>query len=61
MVLAVYERRIEEADIERRAREFVNAGYRRDHDKYGPASLDVPFFEDGGTTRGDLISTGLWH
>jgi hypothetical protein len=45
MALAVYEGRLEETDIERRVREFVNVGYRREHDQYGPLSLDVPIFE----------------
>jgi hypothetical protein len=61
MVLAVYEGRLEEADIERCVRAFVNVGYRRDHDKYGPVSLDVPIFREGATTLGERITTGLWE
>jgi hypothetical protein len=61
MVLAVYEGRLEEADIERCVRGFVNVGYRRDHDKYGPVSLDVPIFEEGTITLGDMVTTGLWQ
>jgi hypothetical protein len=61
MALAVDEGRLDEADISRCVREFVNAGYRRDHDKCGPLSLDVPIFEDGGTTLGDRITVGLWR
>lgn len=61
MVLAVYEGRLEKADIERRVGEFVNLGYRRDHDKYGPVSLDVPIFGDSSTTLGDMVTTGLWQ
>lgn len=61
MVLAVYEGRLEEADIERRVGEFVNVGYRRDHDKHKTVSLDVPLF-DGSELRGiDRITTGLWQ
>jgi hypothetical protein len=33
MVLAIYEGQLKEVDIGRRVREFVNAGYRRDHDR----------------------------
>jgi hypothetical protein len=61
MILAVYEGRLEEADIERCVRGFVNIGYRRDHDKYGPVSLDVPIFGDSSTTLGDMVTTGLWQ
>lgn len=61
MALAVYEGRLLEADIPRRVREFVNAGYRREHDRFGPLSLDMPIFEDGTTTLGDRIATGLWQ
>jgi hypothetical protein len=61
MALAVYEGRVEEAEIERRVREFVNAGYRRDHDKFGPLSLDAPIFGDSATTLGDMVTTGLWQ
>jgi hypothetical protein len=61
MALAVYEGRLEEADIERRFREFVNAGYRRDHDQYGPVSLDVPIFE-GSEIRGiDRVTETIWQ
>jgi hypothetical protein len=61
MAVAVYEGWLEEAHIQRRVREFVNAGYRRDHDKYGPLSLDVPIFGDSATTLGDRVTTGLWQ
>ena len=61
MALAVYEGRLEEGDIERRVREFVNAGYRRDHDNYGPLSLDVPIFGDSTITLGDTITSGFWQ
>lgn len=61
MALAVYEGHLEEADIERRVREFVNTGYRQHHDKYGPVSLDTPLFEDCTITLGDRITTGLWQ
>jgi hypothetical protein len=61
MALAVYEGRLDEADIERRIREFVNAEYRRGHNKYGPASLDVPLFADSAITLGDTVTAGLWH
>jgi hypothetical protein len=61
MALAVYEGRLDETDISRRVREFVNAGYRRDHDTYGPLSLDVPIFADSATTLGETITTGLWQ
>jgi hypothetical protein len=61
MALAIYDGELEEADIERRVREFVNAGYRREHDKFGLLSLDVPIFEDGTTTLGDRVTTGLWQ
>jgi hypothetical protein len=61
MALAIYEGRLDEMDIQRRVRELVNAGYRRDHDRFGPLSLDVPIFEDGGTTLGDRITVGLWQ
>ena len=36
MVLAIYEGELEEVEISRRVREFVYAGYRRDHDQHGP-------------------------
>jgi hypothetical protein len=42
---------------ERRVREL----YRRDHDKYGPMSLDVPIFGDSAVTLGETITTGLWQ
>ena len=48
-------------DIERRVREFVNAGYRRDHDNYGLLSLDVPIFGDSTITLGDTITSGFWQ
>jgi hypothetical protein len=59
MALAVYEGRLDEADLQRRAREFVNAGYRRDHDPWGDVSLDTPI---PGTDllRINTISEGLW-
>jgi len=41
MALAVYEGRLDEADIPRRVREFVNAGYRCEHNKHGPLSLSM--------------------
>ena len=59
--LAVYEGRLQECDLDRRVREFVNAGYRREHDNHGPLSLDVPLFDDGTITLGDRITTGLWQ
>jgi hypothetical protein len=43
------------------SREFVNAGYRRDHDRYGPASLDEPLFADSTVRLKDIITTGLWQ
>jgi hypothetical protein len=39
----------------------VNIGYRDDHNKYGPLSLDVPFYEDGTRTLGEKITRGLWQ
>lgn len=61
MVLAIYEGKLEEIDIGRRVREFVNAGYRRDHDRYGPVSLDQPIYEDSPIRLIDKISTGMWQ
>lgn len=61
MSLAVYEGRLEEQDIERRVCEFVNSGYRRDHDRFGPLSLDVPLFEGSGLRRIDLITENVWQ
>jgi hypothetical protein len=61
MVLAVYEGRLEEADIERRVGEFVNAGYRRDHDRFGPVSLDTPLFEGSALRRIDLVVESVWQ
>jgi hypothetical protein len=56
MALAVYEGQLMECDIERRAREFVNAGYRREHNCFGAVSLDVPLFEEGKAALSDTIS-----
>ena len=53
MALAVLEGRLDEADIARRVREFVSAGYRDDHSKYGPLSLDVPLYEGSSLTLGE--------
>ena len=61
MALAVYESHLEEIDIERRIRKFVNVEYRRDHDRFGPVSLDQALFDDGATTLVDRISVGLWQ
>lgn len=59
MALAVYEGRLDEADLQRRIREFVNTGYRRDHDPWGDLSLDttIPGTE---LLRINTISEGLW-
>ena len=40
------DRGIEEVDIQRRIREFLNAGYRDDHSKSGPLALDVPLHDE---------------
>jgi hypothetical protein len=61
MALAVYEGHLEEADLERRVREFVNAGYQRDHDQHRTVSLDAPLYEDSSIRLIDKITTGLWQ
>lgn len=60
MVEAFMRRTLSEADIERRASEFVNARYKTDHDKWGDASLDMPAFRDSETPLGATIERGLW-
>jgi hypothetical protein len=61
MALAVYEGFLLEADIERRFREFVNIGYRRDHDSFGSVSLDTPLFDGTDLRRIDLVSESVWQ
>jgi hypothetical protein len=61
MALAVYEGRLEEVHIERRVGEFVQAGYRRDHDKHKTVSLDVPLFDGSGLRGIDLITETIWQ
>ncbi|MGJ5136863.1 hypothetical protein ACQR1V_02655 [Bradyrhizobium oligotrophicum] len=61
IALAIYEGRLNEIEIERRVGEFVNASYRRDHDRFGPLSLDVPLHESGPATLIDTITKGLWQ
>jgi hypothetical protein len=61
MVLAIYEGELEEADIGRRVREFVYAGYRRDHDRHRTVSLDEPLYEDSPIRLIDKIAAGSWQ
>lgn len=55
MTLAWIEGRLRADDIEKRARDFVNARFKSDHNKWGDISLDVPLSEDGTVTLGDIL------
>jgi hypothetical protein len=61
MVMAHLEGRLELEDAPRRCREFLRAVDRQFPTKYAPRSLDEPIFDDGSTTLGDTITTGLWQ
>lgn len=60
---AVLERRLAESDIPGKAKLFVNARYRMDHDRYAPASLDMPKYRDDPTAAVNFIAADapMWE
>lgn len=60
ILLAVTERRLAEADIEKRIGEFTRAHYRDFDSRFGDASLDAERFDGRGRTLHDTVSEGLW-
>jgi hypothetical protein len=58
--LAVLEGRLKRSEIAERAREYINAEYRTNHNAWGLRSLDVPIWVDGKTTLLDTLTRGLW-
>lgn len=64
MWVAVKEGRVKHSEIASRAKEFVSAEYRINHDAWGPRSLDVPIYLEGNATLLDSLSvemgTGCW-
>ena len=64
--LALFEGRLDRGQVERHLRRFVRE-YNRQHPtkfaKFGDSqlvSLDERLFEDGATTRGDMVTRSLW-
>lgn len=59
---AVLEGRLKRSEIASRAKEFVRAEYRSNHNRWGDRSLDVPIWVDSSTTLLDTLSTeqALW-
>lgn len=55
MTTAWLERRLRADDVEARTKEFVNARFKSDHNKWGDISLDVPLSIDGTVTLGDIL------
>jgi hypothetical protein len=60
MFLAAAEGRLLLRDAATRLPEFIKLHRYRPR-VFGDRSLDVPIFEDGATTFGDRITTGLWQ
>lgn len=52
---------IPEASIPEAVKEAVRLSFRTDHNKFGPISLDMPRFDDGGGALIERITTGLWQ
>ena len=61
--LALVQGSLQREEVKRRLPEFIAAYNRQAKEgtgKYGHFSLDAPIFADGATTRGDMITRGLW-
>jgi hypothetical protein len=61
--VAVCEGRVNRNEIAVRAKEFIRAEYRTNHNAWGARSLDVPLWIDSNTTLLDTLasgSSGLW-
>jgi hypothetical protein len=62
--MALLEGSLRRDEVKARIGQFVKAHNREankhDTGKYGLISLDAPIFADGSTTRGDMVSRGLW-
>lgn len=61
MALAISEGSLHESDISRRVREFVNAGYRREHNRHRTVSLDEPLYDDSTVRLIDRIAAVDWQ
>ncbi len=62
--MAVLEGRLTCSEIAARAREFIRAEYKSNHNAWGPRSLDARLFDDGNATLLNRLSTeagtGYW-
>ncbi len=58
------EGRLKRSEIAARAREFIRAEYKSNHNAWGPRSLDAWLFDDGNATLLNRLSTeagtGYW-
>jgi hypothetical protein len=66
LILAVFEGKLQREEVRGRVKQFIAAHYRMFPTKFAKfgdrplVSLDEAIFEDGATTRGDLVTHSLW-